>query len=196
MSGAAAAAFALGSMSVAAAGPCTMSGMMSPSMPHCTPATGPVVWYMASAKTYYLKGSMHYGKGKGMYVCRATAVARGGHPGMAGTMGGMHGTMGGSHGTMGGHGSPMTMTMAPRPMSSSPSSAMPGSSPATPGPGLPNSTNAAPGSQGSSPRPMTSGNPMSGNQGNTGAPGAGGQVPNNPASSSNSNPNPSPSPHP
>jgi hypothetical protein len=37
---------------------------------------------------------------------------------------------------------------------------------------------------------------MSGNQGNTGAPGAGGQVPNNPASSSNSNPNPSPSPHP
>ncbi len=206
MSGAAAAAFALGSMSVAHAGPCTMSGMMSTSMPHCTAATGPVVWYKASAKTYYMKGSMHYGKGKGMYLCRATAVARGGHPGMAGTMGGMHGTMGGSHGsmggshgTMGGHGSPMpmpmTMTMAPRPMST-PGSAMPGSMPSTPGPGLPNSTNAAPGSQGSSPRPMTSGNPMSGGQGNTGAPGAGGQVPNNPASSSNSNPNPSPSPHP
>ena len=198
MSGAVAAAFALGSMSVAVAAPCTMmGGMMSHSMPHCTAKTGPVVWYMASMKTYYMKGSMHYGKGMGMYLCRATAVARGGHPGMAGTMGGMHGTMGGSHGTMGGHGSPMpmTMTMAPRPMST-PGSAMPGSMPATPGPGLPNSTNAAPGSQGSSPRPMTSGNPMSGGQGNTGAPGAGGQVPNNPASSSNSNPNPSPSPHP
>ena len=211
MSGAAAVAFALGCMSVAPAASCTMGGMMSHSMmPHCTAKTGPVVWYMASAKMYFLKGSMHYGKGMGKYVCRATAVAGGGRPGMAGShgmMGGSHGTMGGSHGTMGGsHGTmggshqmtmPPTQTMRPRPMSSSPSNSMPGSMPqATPGPGLPNSTNAAPGSQGSSPRPMTSGNPMSGGQGNTGAPGAGGQVPNNPASSSNSNPNPSPSPHP
>ena len=68
-------------------------------------ATGPVVWYMAAAKTYYLKGSSHYGKGMGMYVCRATAVARGGHPGDR-MMGGSHGSMGGSHGSMGGsHGS-------------------------------------------------------------------------------------------
>ena len=204
MSGAAAAAFALGSMSVAIAAPCTMGGMMSHSMPHCTAKTGPVVWWMASAKKYYMKGSSHYGKGMGSYVCRTTAVAHGGRAGMAGTMGGSHGMMGGSHGMMGGsHGSsmPMTMpatkTMAPRPMSSTPSSSMPGSMPrATPGLGLPNSTNAAPGSQGSPPRPATSGNPMSGGQGNTGAPGAGGQVPNNPASTSNSNPNPSPSPHP
>jgi hypothetical protein len=195
VSGAAAAAFALGSMTVALAAPCTTGGgMMRHAMPKCSATTGPVVWYMASAKTYFVKGSSHYGKGMGMYVCRATAVARGGHPGM-GMMGGSHGSMGGSHGSMGGShampGSstpasamPSAMTMAPRPMP-----------PTTPGPGLPNSTNAAPGSMGS-PMPMTSGSPASGNQGNTGAPGAGGQVPNNPASSSNSNPNPSPSPHP
>jgi hypothetical protein len=190
LSGAVAAAMTVGSMSFAGAAPCTMTAMMMHPMPHCTPKTGPVVWYVPSAKTYYLKGSAQWGTRTGSFVCRATAVARGGHPGM-GMMGGSHGSMGGAHGSMG---SPMTM--APRPMSSAPSGAMPGSMPGnTPGPGLPNSTNAAPGSQGS-PRPMTSGNPASGNQGNTGAPGAGGQVPNNPASSSNSSPNPSPSPHP
>jgi len=180
-----------------AAGPaaqCTMPGMMmSHPMPHCTAAAGPVVWFMASAKRYYLKGSAHFGKGSGAYVCRATAVKRGGKPG---TMGGSHGMMDGSHGMMGGSPMPMSMpvtqTMRPRPMSSPPG-AMPSAN--TPGPGLPNSMNAAPGSQGS-PRPMPSNNPASGNQGNTGAPGAGGQVPNNPASSSNSNPNPSPSPSP
>ena len=182
VSGAAVAALALGSMTVALAAPCTMTGMMSHPMTKCSAASGPVVWYMASAKMYFLKGSSHYGKGMGTYVCRATAVARGGHPGMSGSHGSM---MGGSHGSMGGaHAMPSAMTMAPRPMPRT-----------TPGPGLPNSTNAAPGSMGS-PMPMTSGNPASGNQGNTGAPGAGGQVPNNPASSSNSNPNPSPSPHP
>ncbi len=200
VSGAAVAAFALGSMTVAVAAPCTMTGgMMSHAMPKCTVKTGPVVWYMAAAKTYYMKGSSHYGKGNGMYACRATAVARGGKPGMAGSMG-SHGSMGSSHGSMGGShampgssmpgstapGSamPSAMTMAPRPMPQT-----------TPGPGLPNSTNAAPGSLGS-PMPMSSGNPTSGNQGNTGAPGAGGQVPNNPASSSNSSPNPKPSPRP
>jgi hypothetical protein len=181
--GAAVAAFALGSISVAPAAPCTMSGMMGTKfMPHCTAATGPVVWYMASTKTYVLKGSARYGKGAGAYLCRTSAVARGGKAGMAGAMGGSHGS------TM-----PATQTMRPRPMSSSAPGSMPSTN--TPGPGLPNSTNAAPGSMGS-PRPMSSGNPTSGNQGNTGAPGAGGQVPNNPASSSNSNPNPSPSPHP
>ena len=187
LGGAAAAALTIGSMSGAFAG-CKMSNMMSHSIPHCTAKTGPVVWYMASAKTYYVKGSARYGKGMGMYVCKATAVARGGHPGVSGTMGA--------------HGMPAAQTMMPRPMSSAPSTmTSPGGAMATPmprttgGPGLPGSTNAAPGSQGS-PRPMTSGNPTSGNQGNTGAPGAGGQVPNNPASSSNSNPNPSPSPHP
>jgi len=47
--------------------------------------------------------------------------------------------------------------------------------------------------------PASGGNtsPGSGNQGNTGAPGAGGQVPNNPASSSNStSPSPQSSPRP
>jgi hypothetical protein len=164
--GAAAVAFALGTMSAGGAAQCTMAGMMMHPMPHCTAKTGPVVWFMASTKAYYLKDSSAYGKGSGAYVCRATAVARGGHPGPH--VGGAHGTMGGSHGTMGGsHGAPMpmTMTMAPRPMTS-----------ATPSP--------------------SGGNPMSGNQGNTGAPGAGGQVPNNPASSSNNNPSPSPSPRP
>ena len=167
----AAAAFALGTMSAGGAAPCTMTGMMHV-VPHCTAKSGPVVWWMASAKTYYLKGSSHYGKGTGTYACRATAVARGGHPGMAGTMGGSHGMMGGSHGMMGGshgtmggsHGSPMpmTMTMAPR--------AMPSAS------------------------PPSGGNPMSGGQGNTGAPGAGGQIPNNPGSTSNNSPSPSPHP--
>jgi hypothetical protein len=163
----AAAALSAGSTSGAFAASCTMTGMMmGPAMPHCTPVTGPVVWLVTTAKLYYLKGSPMYGKGKGAYVCRATAVARGAHPGRS-TMGGPHGTMGGSHDTMGGsHGPslPVTKTMVPRPMSSA--------------------------------SPPSGGNPMSGNQGNTGAPGAGGQVPNNPASSSNNNPSPSPSPRP
>ena len=143
VSGAAMAAFALGSMSGAVAAQCHMTGMnsMSHAMPHCTAKTGPVVWFMASAKLYYMKGSAHWGKGMGMYVCRATAVARGGRPGTGMTGGSSHGTMGGSHGTPGssmpgsampGSAMPSTMTMAPRPMSSSPStmtSPMPGSSP-------------------------------------------------------------------
>jgi hypothetical protein len=174
MNGAAAVAFALGCVSVGAAAPCTMPGM-SPAthaMPHCTAKTGPVVWFVATAKLYYLKGSPQYGKGNGTYVCRATAVARGGHPGRAMT--------GGSHGTTGGA-LPPARTMIPRPV------------PTTGGvmttPPMP------PGSMGSPvPTPMTSMNPASGNQGNTGAPGAGGQVPNNPASSSNSNPSPTPHP--
>jgi hypothetical protein len=149
----AATALSAGSMSGAFAASCTMSGMMmGPAMPHCTPVTGPVVWLVTSAKLFYLKGSPMYGKGKGAYVCRATAVARGAHPGRS--------TMGGSHGPS----LPVTKTMVPRPMSSA--------------------------------SPPSGGDPMSGNQGNTGAPGAGGQVPNNPASSSNNSPSPSPSPRP
>ncbi|HEY0382656.1 MAG TPA: hypothetical protein VGC72_10685 [Candidatus Elarobacter sp.] len=195
MSTAVAVAMAVGSMSVAVAGPCTMGGMMGHGtghfMPKCTAKTGPVVWFMAAAKTYYLKGSAHYGKGMGMYVCRATAVARGGHPGPGGSMRGPHATPGSMP-------MPPARTMVPRPMSSPPAAPMTSPVPlprTTTGPGLPNSTNAAPGSQGS-PAPGSSGNPMSGNQGNTGAPGAGGQVPNNPASTSNSSPNPSASPRP
>ena len=169
--GAAAVAFALGTTSIGGAAQCTMAGMMMHPMPHCSAKTGPVVWFMSSTKAYYLKDSSAYGKGTGAYVCRATAVARGGHPGphvgaSHGMMGGSHSNMGGSHGMMGGsHGSPMpmTMTMAPRPMTS-----------ATPSP--------------------SGGNPMSGGQGNTGAPGAGGQIPNNPASTSNNSPSPSPHP--
>jgi hypothetical protein len=191
LGGAAAAAFAVGSMSAVFAAQCTMHGMtMAKPMAHCTAVTGPVVWYRATAQRYYLKGAAQYGTGTGAYVCRATAVARGGKPGMSGAMsGGSHGAMGGASG---GSALPPTQTMRPRPMSSAPGTM---NTVSTPGPGLPNSTNAAPGSLGA-PRPMSSGNPASGNQGNTGAPGAGGQVPNNPASSSNSNPNPSPSPHP
>jgi hypothetical protein len=60
--------------------------------------------------------------------------------------------------------------------------------PATSAPGIPNGTNAAPGSR-ATPSSGGSMNPSSGNQGNTGAPGAGGQVPNNPAAT----PNPRPS---
>ncbi|MDP9107338.1 MAG: hypothetical protein M3N49_15595, partial [Candidatus Eremiobacteraeota bacterium] len=134
------AAFALGSMTVAVAAPCTMTGgVMGHAMPKCSATTGPVVWFIASAKTYFLKGSSHYGKGMGMYVCRATAVARGGHPGMS-TMGGAHGSMGGSH-AMPGSAMPSTMTMAPRPMST-PGGAITSPMPrTTPGLGLPNSTN-------------------------------------------------------
>lgn len=184
VNGVAIAAFALGSMSAAVAAPCTMSGMSHGSstttmMPRCTARTGPVVWYVPATKTYIVRGSAHAGMGSGTYVCRATAVARGGH--MAAMT---HASMHGSGSSM-----PIAKTMAPRPMP--PGGAMPGN---TPGPGLPNSTNAAPGSIGS-PLPA-GGNPASGNQGNTGAPGAGGQVPNNPASTSNSNPNPRPSPRP
>jgi len=112
--GAAVAALALSSTAGAGATSCTMNGMMSHPMPKCTTKTGPVVWFRAPAKTFYMKGSSHYGKGMGMYVCRATAVARGGHAGMAGMMGGSHGMMGGSHGSA----MPITQTMAPRPMSS------------------------------------------------------------------------------
>jgi hypothetical protein len=182
-----------GSMS---GGAMTKSSMMM--MPKCTTSSGPVVWYMAPAKKFYLKGAAQYGKGKGKYVCRATAMAGGGKPGVAGAMG--HGAMGGSSGggsSMGGSsggqmGTPSTpMTMAPKPIVSP----MPGGSMS---PAIPGSMNAAPGSRGS-PMPSASGSmgSASGNQGNTGAPGAGGQVPNNPASSSNSTtPGPSPSPRP
>jgi hypothetical protein len=53
-------------------------------MPACTPVTGPVVWFIAASQRYYLKGAAHYGKGRGKFVCRATAVARGGTPGFSG----------------------------------------------------------------------------------------------------------------
>ena len=176
------AAFGQTSSDVAMKG-CTMP-MGSTMMPHCTPASGPVVWYVAASKKYYLKGSATYGKGKGMYVCRAVAVARGGKPGASAMGGGSmgHGAMG--HGAMGTetHGS-MTgapMTMAPRPMSSG------------------SSTMTSPGSGTmASPVPSTSPGAMtnaSGNQRNTGAPGAGGQVPNNPASTPNGSPRPNASP--
>jgi hypothetical protein len=182
---------------VAMAG-CTMPMSGSHMMPKCSAAAGPVVWYVAASKKYYLKGSAQYGKGKGVYVCRATAVAHGGKPGPTGSMGGAMG-----HGAMGGA-MPPARTMIPRPMGSpgsmgaggtgngSMASPMPMASP-TPAVGVPGGTNAAPGSR--SPNPTASGSltGASGNQGNTGAPGAGGQVPNNPASSSNSSPSPRPS---
>jgi hypothetical protein len=114
LGGAAAAAFALGSMSMAVAAQCTMTGMMPHAMPHCTPMTGPVVWYVASTRAYFLKGSAAWGKGAGTYVCRATAVARGGHPVNLnrGERRPQRHVLGGSHGTP----LPMTMTMEPRPL--------------------------------------------------------------------------------
>ncbi|HTD33281.1 MAG TPA: hypothetical protein VK665_06455, partial [Candidatus Elarobacter sp.] len=75
LSGVAVFALAAASMSVAAGQ--SSHAMSSSSMPKCTSATGPVVWYNASAKKYYTKGAAQYGKGTGSYVCRATAVARG-----------------------------------------------------------------------------------------------------------------------
>lgn len=191
LSGIAAMALVAISTSVAVAAPSAMSVAMmhgSHMMPKCTPTTGPVVWWMASTKTYYLKGASMYGKGMGVYACRAAAVARGGKPGKSMMHGGSM-----THGDSMPHGGamPPAMTMAPRPMSTSGS--MPSGSTSAPMP----MGNAAPGAQSNTPVPASSGNPMSGNQGNTGAPGAGGQVPNNPASTSNSNPNPgSPSPRP
>ncbi|HEY0395772.1 MAG TPA: hypothetical protein VGD01_14835 [Candidatus Elarobacter sp.] len=212
LSGLAVLALAATSVSAAiGATPGSMSGgmMKSAMMPKCTASSGPVVWYMAPAKKFYMKGAAQYGKGTGKYVCRATAMTGGGKPGMAGSMG--HGAMGGRSsggssmggasssggssmgGSSGGQmGTPSTpMTMAPKPIISP----MPGGSMS---PAIPGSTNAAPGSRGS-PMPSASGSMgnASGNQGNTGAPGAGGQVPNNPASSSNSaSPAPSSSPRP
>ena len=118
LGGLAVAAMTAGSMSAALAAQCTMSngGMMAHAMPHCTAMTGPVVWFVPSRKAYYLKGSSAWGKGAGTYVCRATAVARGGHPvnlNRGETQAQHHATRGSSM--------PMTMTMAPRPMPSGPS---------------------------------------------------------------------------
>ena len=183
-------ALAIGASSLSGATGATTGAMMHGAMmmPKCTAATRPVVWYMATAKKYYLKGAGPYGKGTGRYVCRATAVAGGGKPGPSGTMGtkasgtgtSAGSSMGGAAGgSMGGSMPAAPMTMAPRPMSSS------------------NPTTTSPGNPMGSPMPSGSMNPASGNQGNTGAPGAGGQVPNNPASSSNStSPSPSSSPRP
>lgn len=152
LSGAAALALAAASASAALGMPMTGSMMM----PKCSPASGPVVWWTASSKTYSMKGTPRYGKGSGKYVCRATAVHAGGKPApVMSTKGSMgHGAMGGSAGGPSNGGGMMgsPMTMAPRPPSAMP---------------MPNGGNV--------------GAPSSGNQGNTGAPGAGGQVPNNPA---------------
>lgn len=195
------AALALAAAPVSIAAGATAKPMAAPmsmkygTMPKCTAKSGPVVWYVAAAKRYYMKGSEPYGKGSGKYVCRTTAAAGGAKAGAAG-----HTGTAGTGAAMGSPSSPMTM--APRPMSSSlPNTNSPGNPMTSPmpgntaGPGLPGSTNAAPGSRGS-PMPAPSGmGSGSGNQGNTGAPGAGGQVPNNPASSTNSTtPGPSPSP--
>jgi hypothetical protein len=177
VSGVAAFALAAASATVAFAAPCTMSmgGTTGMTMPKCSASNGPVVWWIASTKSYYMKGSPMYGKGHGKYACRATAVAAGGHPGkaMAGStshgMGGAmsHGTSGGmSHGTMG---SPMPMSTGPSNSGSGPTVTPPASQPLG----------------GQSPAAGTNMGNSSGNQGNTGAPGAGGQTPNNPASSTN-----------
>ena len=93
-------------------------GMM---MPKCTAATGPIVWWTASTKTYHMKGTPMYGKSSGKYVCKATAMHAGGKMAAMthsnGSMG--NGSMGhGSMGTGGNMGSPMTM--GPRPASSAP----------------------------------------------------------------------------
>jgi hypothetical protein len=194
VSGVAAFALAAASATVAFAAPCTMNmgGMTGMTMPKCSAKSGPVVWWMASTKSYYLKGSPMYGKGHGKYACRATAVAAGGHPGkaMAGStshnMGGAmsHGTSGGmSGGTM--STTPPGSTMgSPMPMSTGRSSTGSGAT-ITPPPSQPLG--------GQTPPAGTNMGNSSGNQGNSGAPGAGGQTPNNPASTTN---NASPKPRP
>ncbi len=186
------AAFALvaASAAVAFASPCAMNtgGMTSTMMPKCTSATGPVVWWVGSTKTYYLKGSPMYGKGHGFYACRATAVAHGGHPGKAMAGGSMsHGTAGAmSHGSSDSMSHGAMSTTAPMPMPMSTGRSNTGTGPVvTPPPSQPMG--------GQTPPTGTNMGNSSGNQGNTGAPGAGGQTPNNPASTSN---NASPQPRP
>jgi hypothetical protein len=195
VSGVAAFALVAASAAVAFAAPCAMNmggttGMM---MPKCTSTTGPVVWWVASTKTYYLKGSAMYGKGHGMYACRATAVARGGHPGKAMAGGSMsHGEGGAmSHGTMApssGGAMPMSTTApggmmrSPAPMSTGGSMGT-GSGSATPGAMVTPPASRPLGGQ--TPPATTNMGNSSGGQGNTGAPGAGGQTPNNPGSTSN-----------
>jgi hypothetical protein len=114
-------ALAVASSSVAIGAPAGSIVKTATMTPVCSTASGPVVWYVSSTKTYYVKGTAMYGKGTGKYVCRATAVSAGAK---AGTSHG--GAM--SPGSMG-HGSmQMPMTMAPQPMTT------PGAmSPATPG---------------------------------------------------------------
>ncbi|GAC1570913.1 MAG: hypothetical protein NVS3B7_00360 [Candidatus Elarobacter sp.] len=189
------------------AGTMTGGDMMGMPMPKCTSRTGPVVWMDTATKTYHMKGTPKFGMGTGMYVCRKTAVARGGHMAkMGGAMhggamhgGAMHGGAmhgGAMHGgAMHGdamHGGSMsggrTMPMAspgamakPRAMMSP--GAMSSSMPMPSGTTMGRPTSAPLG--GTSTPPNGNLGNASGGQGNTGAPGAGGQTPNNPASTSN-----------
>ena len=71
------------SAAVAVAATCHTSATAMHAMPKCTSASGPVVWYVPSAKTYYAKGSSRFGMGTGMYVCRATALTHGAKLGSA-----------------------------------------------------------------------------------------------------------------
>ena len=202
VSGVAAFALVAASAAVAFAAPCTMTmgGTTSTMMPKCTSTTGPVVWWVASTKMYYMKGSATYGKGHGMYACRATAVARGGHPGKAMAGGAMsHGAGGAmSHGTMApSSGGTMPMsTTAPGGMMRSPAPMSTGSMGTGTGAATPGAMVTPPATRplgGQTPPATTNMGNSSGGQGNTGAPGAGGQTPNNPASTTN---NASPVPRP
>ncbi len=82
LSAAAAVAFTAVSASIALGQP-TMNPMMK--MPSCSSSTGPVVWFVSSTNTYYVKGSSTYGMGDGKFVCKATAISKHAHPGTSTT---------------------------------------------------------------------------------------------------------------
>ena len=191
LSGIAVLALATASVTAAFAMPMGSMNMGGGMMPKCTSATGPVVWMSTSTKIYHMKGTPKYGKGKGMYVCRSTAMAHGGHAAMMG--GSMGGSMG--HGSMGGGAMNHSIHGA-----STHGGTMPASTPGPLNGGATSGTSMGSPMPKATP-PLTPGSPMpngnmgnsSGGQGNTGGPGAGGQTPNNPASTSN---NATPQPRP
>lgn len=129
-------------------------------MPLCTAATGPVMWYVPAMHAVYAKSSAMFGRGKGVYVCRADAMHRAhmsaGHMMMNGHM--SHGAMGGTmpHGAMGGampHGS------MPMPMTTAPASAAPVPLPAATAPGAPGTIPNNPAAPPQSPVPSPAGSP-------------------------------------
>lgn len=180
-----AAATAAGAPAAPASGGTSMSGYgpMSQTKPKCTSTNGPVVWYVASSKMYYSKGSKMYGKGSGSYICKGTATSRGGKAYGGSSMSGMSGM----HSP-----APASKTLKNAGHTGRAGGAYGSSS---------GGNQSGSGTRSGSPMPMGSssmnnnGNNMGNASGNQGGnmPGAGGQTQNNPASSTN---NASPKPRP
>ncbi len=187
----------------------------SGAMMQCTGARGPLVWQATGSKTYVSRGNPRYGKGRGRFVCRGpiravtsngsgtrsllnrTGTGRAIAPRPAGTSAPGFQPTGSRTGTA--SRSRTTTTPArPRPAGT----AAPGFQPTNGGAAGANAAGSSPGPVAPRPAstnapgmpPASGGNtsPGAGNQGNTGAAGAGGELPNNPGSTSN---NTSPSPH-